>query len=175
MSKVKQICVCAVLIALALVLGYMERFFPLQLVIPLPGIKLGLANAVTLVALYMFRTKYAFYILIPRCVLGALFGGGITSLMFSLVGGLLAMSTMALAKKLTALSIYGVSVLGAAAHNIGQIAVSMVLMRSVNIGGYLPYLLAISVVTGMLIATVCAGILRVLPKAFISVPTEMSR
>ena len=72
MGKAKQISLCAVMIALALALSYTERFIPLQLIVPLPGIKLGLANIVTLVALYLFKTKYAYMILIPRCVLGIL-------------------------------------------------------------------------------------------------------
>ena len=175
MTKAKQISLCSVMVALALALSYTERFIPLQLIIPLPGIKLGLANTVTLIALVMFRTKYAFWILIPRCILGAVFGGGITGLLFSLSGGLLAMLTMALARKCPLFSIYGVSVLGAAAHSIGQILSAMVLMHSVYVGGYLPYLLMVSVFTGLLIGSLCAGILRVLPKAFLSVPAEMSR
>ena len=60
MTKAKQISLCSVMVALALALSYTERFIPLQLIIPLPGIKLGLANTVTLIALFMFRTKYAF-------------------------------------------------------------------------------------------------------------------
>ena len=175
MGKAKQISLCAVLIALALALSYTERFVPLQLIVPLPGIKLGLANIVTLVALYLFKTKYAFMILIPRCVLGAMFGGGLTGFVFSLCGGILAMLTMSQVKKIPLFSIYGVSVLGAAAHNIGQILASMVLMRSVYVGGYLPYLLIVAVFTGLLTGNACAGILRVLPKAIISVPSEMSR
>lgn len=175
MHKVKQISLCALLISLALVLSYVERFFPLQVIIPLPGLKLGLANAVTLVSLYLFRRRYAFLILTARCVLGSLFGGSITSLLFSLCGGILALSVMAAAKELKVFSIYGVSVLGAAAHNIGQIAVSMALMRSVYVAGYLPYLLAISVITGLLIALVCAGLLRAFPLASVSVPEQMRK
>lgn len=174
MGKARQISLCSVMIALALGLNFVERFLPLQLVIPLPGIKLGLANTVTLVALYLFQTKYAFLILIPRCIFGAIFGGGITGFLFSLCGGLLALFTMVLAKKIPIFSIYGVSVLGAAAHSIGQILMSMVLMHSPYIAGYLPYLLIVSIFTGLLIGSICAGILRVLPKAIISVPAEMS-
>ena len=95
MSKTKQIAICSMMIALALSLSYMERFIPLQMVIPLPGVKLGLANIVTLIALYLLKTKHAFFILIPRCILGAVFGGGITGLLFSLCGGVLAMGVMA--------------------------------------------------------------------------------
>lgn len=175
MSRIRKITQCAVLVSLALVLGYMERFIPLQLVIPLPGIKLGLANSVTLVALYLFGTGYAFCILFLRCVLGALFGGGVTSLLFSLCGGVLAMSTMALIKRLPVFSVYGVSILGAAAHNVGQIAVAALLMRSVYVAGYLPYLLLISLFTGTLVATVCAGLLRVLPGVPFIGATQKSR
>lgn len=163
------------MIALALALSYTERFIPLQLVVPLPGVKLGLANIVTLVALYLLGFRHAFMILIPRCILGALFGGGITALMFSLLGGILALSVMALAKKSGFFSIYGVSILGAAAHNIGQILAAMALMRSVYIGAYLPYLLTISVLTGLLTGGACAGVLRILPHATISSAEEMSR
>lgn len=165
MSKAKQISLCAVLIALALALSYTERFIPLQLVVPLPGIKLGLANIVTLVALYLFKTRYAAMILVCRCVLGAVFGGGITGLAFSLCGGLLALAAMMAAKKWGRFSVYGVSILGAGAHNIGQILAAMVLMSSVYVGAYLPYLLLTSIFTGLLTGGLCAGILRALPKA----------
>ena len=175
MGKAKQVSLCAVMIALALALSYTERFIPLQLVIPLPGIKLGLANIVTLVALYIFKTKYAYMILIPRCILGAVFGGGITGLLFSLWGGVLALAVMAQAKKCRLFSVYGVSILGAAAHNIGQILASMVLMNSVYIGSYLPYLLVVAVFTGLVTGGACAGVLAVLPKAIVSLNKEMSR
>lgn len=99
MKTTKNLTRCALLTALALALSYTERFIPLQLLVPLPGVKLGLANIATLAALYFLGQKYAFAILICRCLLGAVFGGGITGLAFSLTGGLCAMSTMALAKK----------------------------------------------------------------------------
>lgn len=175
MSKAKKIAFCAVMIALALALSYVERFIPLQLVIPLPGIKLGLANVVTLVALYRLRSRYAFAILIPRCILGAVFGGGITGLLFSLTGGLLALLTMTLAKKTPLFSVYGVSVLGAAAHNVGQILAAMVLLRSVYVGAYLPWLLIAAIVTGILTGAAGSGILHALSYATVSAPAEMRR
>ncbi len=158
------------MLALALALSYAERLIPLQLVIPLPGIKLGLANIVTMVALYWLKTRYAFMILIPRCCFTAAFGGGATGFWFSLCGGLLALVAMAVAKRAAFFSVYGVSMIGAAAHNIGQILAAMVLMNSVYIGAYLPYLLLVAIVTGLLTGGICAGILRVLPKALAAVP-----
>lgn len=168
MSRSKQIALCALMTALALALSYTERFLPLQLLIPLPGVKLGLANIVTLVALYLLKTRHAFVILLLRCFLGAVFGGGITGLLMSLCGGILAMSTMALAKKSTLFSIYGVSILGAATHNVGQILAAMLLMQSVYVGAYLPYLLLVALLTGLITGGACAGVLRVFRNASIS-------
>ena len=139
------------LISLALALSYMERFLPLQLLIPLPGVKLGLPNIVTLIALYLLGPASAFAILVPRCIMGAIFGGGITGLFFSLTGGLLAMSMMVLARKMRLFSIFGVSVLGAAAHSVGQILVAMVLMRTSEIGYYMIVLAITGTISGIFI------------------------
>ena len=168
MSNTKRLVQSAVLIALALALSYTERFIPLQLIIPLPGVKLGLANVVTLIALYLLGGKTAFTILVIRCVLGSVFGGGITGLLFSLTGGVLSMTVMAVCKKLPFLSVYGVSILGAAAHNVGQILAAMALMRSVYIGMYLAYLLMVALFTGFATGGACAGVLRVLKTVNIS-------
>ena len=160
--SIKELTLCGILISTALVLSYIERFFPLQLLIPLPGIKLGLANIVTLMALFFLGTKNAFTILILRCFLGSLFGGGISGLLFSMTGGICAMGVMCLLKHCKGLSIYGISVLGAAAHNMGQILAAVILMESIYIIGYLPYLLVVSVFTGLGTGTICAGVFRIL-------------
>ena len=165
MGKAKHISLCGVLIALALALSYTERFIPLQFLIPLPGAKLGLANIVTLIALYTLRRRYAIAILLCRCFLGAVFGGGFTGLVFSCCGGLLALGAMLLAQQSGFFSVYGVSILGAAAHSIGQILAAMVLMRSYYIVAYLPYLLLAAIATGLLTGSLCVSVLRILPKA----------
>lgn len=168
MNSTKRLVQSAVLVSLALALSYAERFIPLQMLIPLPGVKLGLANVVTLIALYLLGEKNAFVILILRCVLGSVFGGGITGLLFSLCGGILSMSVMALCKRTSFFSVYGVSILGAAAHNIGQILAAMALMNSVYIGMYLSYLLAVALFTGFGTGAACAGVLRVLKTVSVS-------
>lgn len=168
MGRTKRIVQSAILVSLALALSYAERFIPLQLLIPLPGVKLGLANVVTLIALYLLGGKSAFVILILRCVFGAVFGGGITGLLFSLTGGILSMSVMALCKKASFLSVYGVSILGAAAHNVGQILAAMVLMHSVYIGAYLAYLLVVALFTGSATGAACAGVVGIMKTVSIS-------
>lgn len=168
MNSTKHIVQSAVLVSLALALSYAERFIPLQMLIPLPGVKLGLANVVTLIALYLLGGKSAFAILILRCILSSVFGGGITGLLFSLTGGILSMSVMALGKKLPFLSVYGVSILGAAAHNAGQVLAAIVLMQSVYIGVYLSYLLIVALFTGFATGAACTGVLRILRTVNIS-------
>lgn len=92
----RELTLCAVLTAMALALSYVESFFPLSLAIPLPGIKLGLANIVTLFALYALGPGQAFMILLARCLLGAVFAGNMSALIFSVLGGVTAMAVMIL-------------------------------------------------------------------------------
>jgi heptaprenyl diphosphate synthase len=159
--KTKKLALSAVLLALALSLSYVERLLPLELVIPLPGVKLGLANAVTLYALYALDPASALIILILRCVMSTFFGGSVTSLAFSLTGGMLAFAVMLGAKKIAALSEIGVSVLGAAGHNIGQILAAAVLMHTTGVIAYLPAMLAAGAFTGAAVGFAVRRILRI--------------
>ncbi|MDY4444044.1 MAG: Gx transporter family protein, partial [Butyricicoccus sp.] len=93
MSRTKRIALCGMLSALALALSLMERMIPLELLIPIPGIKLGLANVVTMFALLFLSPKEAYSILLCRVVLASLFAGSVTQFLFSLMGGLLALTT----------------------------------------------------------------------------------
>ena len=121
----RQLTLCGVLTTLALALSVAENQIPLTMAIPIPGIKLGLANIVTVFALYALGPAQAILILLARCTLGALFAGNMNALLFSLMGGMAAMGMMILLSRLRALSVYGVSVGGAAAHNCGQVAAAV--------------------------------------------------
>ena len=158
--KTRELTLCAVLAALALALSYMESFFPLALIVPLPGVKLGLANIVTLYALYALGASSALAILVMRCLLGSLFAGNASALLFSLLGGLAAMLVMIALHALPRLSVYGVSVGGAAAHNCGQVAAAMLTLGSAAPLAYLPFLLLVSVFTGALTGFVAALLFR---------------
>ena len=138
----------AVLTALALALSYAERFFPLQLLIPLPGVKLGLANLVTVYALYRLGLGQTLAILLLRCTLGAVFGGGVTAWLFSVSGGLAALAVMAALRQAPVVSVYGVSIGGAAAHHLGQLLAARAVLASPYVWAYLPFLLAAGLVTG---------------------------
>ena len=156
----KRIALCAILTALALGLNVLEGFFPLSLLLPLPGVKLGLANIVTLFALYTLGSRPALAILLARCLLGSLFAGNASALLFSLLGGLASMGVMIALHRLRGLSVFGVSLGGAAAHNVGQIAAAAITLGSTAVVGYLPFLLLISLVTGALTGLVVSLLLR---------------
>lgn len=156
----KRLALCAVLTALALGLSTLENLFPVSLLVPLPGVKLGLANIVTVFALYELGAVPALIILAARCLLGSLFAGNASALIFSLMGGVLAMLVMIGLKRISALSIYGVSIGGAAAHNIGQIGAAMITLGNTMVLGYLPLLLGVSLFTGALTGFVSALLFR---------------
>lgn len=166
-SNVHSLALCAVLTALALALSYLENFFPVALLIPLPGIKLGLANIVTVFALYYLGAVPALTILIARCLLGAMFAGNASALIFSLMGGVLAMLIMILLHHSHHLSIYGVSIAGAAGHNIGQVGAAILTLGSTAPIAYLPVLLIVSLFTGALTGFIAALLFSAMEKTHI--------
>ena len=125
--------------------------------VPLPGVKLGLANIVTVFALYQLGAGAALAILLTRCLLGGLFAGNLSAMLFSVLGGLTAMLVMIFLRRLPKLSVYGVSVGGAAAHNM---AAAVITLGSTMVLGYLPFLLAVSLFTGALTGFITALLLR---------------
>ena len=158
----RSIALCAVLTALALGLSTLENLFPVTLIVPLPGVKLGLANIVTVFALYELGAVPALTILTARCLLGGLFAGNLSALLFSLLGGFTAMLVMIALHALPRLSVYGVSVGGAAAHNCGQIAAACLTLGSMAPLYYLPILLGASLITGAVTGVAAACLFRAL-------------
>ena len=147
-TSLRRLTRCAVLTALALALSVAEGLVPLTVLFPLPGLRLGLANLVTTYALCRLSGREALLILVCRCLLGSLLGGHLMALAFSLTGGLLALGTMALLVRCSWLSLFGVSIAGAAAHNTGQVLAAMAVLGSSAPLVYLPPLLLCSLVTG---------------------------
>lgn len=156
MSRTKRIALCGMLSALALALSLMERMIPLELLIPIPGIKLGLANVVTMFALLFLTPKEAYAILFCRVVLASLFAGSVTQFLFSLLGGLLALSTtwLLLHWHDKCFSFYGISAASAAMHNFGQILAAMLVMQTTDVIAYLPLLLISSIPMGFVTGTI---------------------
>ena len=160
--NMRKLALAGLLTAVAATLSVLERFFPLQAVVPLPGVKLGLANIVTLFALFFLDIKTTIAVVVARCLLGALLGGGPTGFVFSISGSLLALFTMALFKTgyNRVFSLYGISMAGAAAHNIGQMLAAMAILGDLAVLAYLPTLLFTALVTGALTATAAVPLLK---------------
>ena len=94
MKRSKELAVCGMLTALAIILSIVERMFPLDAIIPVPGVKLGLANVVTLFALTRLGLRDSLAVVVVRVTLASLLMGSVTAFLFSLFGGLLAMFVM---------------------------------------------------------------------------------
>lgn len=151
-KHIKSVMINGLLVAAALILSYVERMFPLALIIPIPGIKLGLANLATLFALFLLNFNSAFVIVVLRSILSSVLFGNLYSFIFSLSGGLTAMFAMALLKKYEGkqLSVFGISIAGAAMHNMGQIIVAAAVLQSSAVFPYLSLLMFSSIATGSL-------------------------
>lgn len=151
-ERTQRLTTNAILLSLALILAIVERWIPLELIVPVPGIKLGLANIVSLFALVRLRPSDALAILVMRCLIIGTFTG-LTAFLFSITGGLLALAIMAILVNWEgrAFSLIGISLAGAAAHNIGQISVAVLLLGEWRLlVTYLPPLLLTSLGTGTL-------------------------
>ena len=148
--EIKKITRLSMLLALSVVLNIIESFIPVFNG-SIPGLKLGLANVVVLIVLYLYSWKDAVYISILRVFLVGIIRTGLFSVafFFSLGGSFLSVIVMTLFKK-TKLSIIGISILGSISHSIGQILIAIILIQNVYIVYYVPWLLLFSIPTGIL-------------------------
>lgn len=162
MNQTKQMAQFAMLAALAMVLSYIEAMVPAFFAVP--GMKLGLTNLVVLVALYRMGTKPALIINIVRIVLSAMMFGTVVSLWYSLAGGLLSGAVMIGLKRTRKFHPLTVSVAGGISHNIGQIAVAMLVMRTTAIAWYLLALWLSGIVAGAVIGILGSWMLKRLPE-----------
>lgn len=154
--KAKQITTMALLTAIALGLYFLEAQLPA--IVPIPGVKPGLANIITLFSLYMLGRRDTFFVLIARILLASLFAGHLMSLLYSLSGGLLCYGVMLILFPLvTEKQVWAISICGAIAHNIGQLITAALVMGTWSIIAYLPVLMISAVLTGLLTG-ICAQV-----------------
>ena len=150
--QTEKIALCAVFTALAMILSYVESLVPYFFAVP--GMKLGLTNLVVVYALYLFGSKEAFVINMIRIVLVGFIFGNAFSIIYSLAGGILSFISMFLMKKNERFSIIGVSMTGGVFHNVGQILVAILVVKSFSISWYLPPLMVSGLITGFLIGLI---------------------
>jgi heptaprenyl diphosphate synthase len=158
----KNIATCAMLTSLAMIFTYVEALIPIN--IGIPGVKLGLANIVIVIALYILPVYQVYCIQTARIVLVSLLFGNMSTMLYSLAGGLLSLSVMAILKKTNLFSITAISLVGGVTHNIGQLIVAIIVVKNLNIALYTPILMIAGVITGCIIGLLSYKILQILKK-----------
>ena len=148
----KRVARYALMVALAMVLSWLESMVPLPGL--MPGMKVGLANLAVVFALYRMSLRDAAGISLARVVLVSLTFGNAYSFAYSLAGAALSLGVMAGLKKLDRFSIVGVSIAGGVCHNLGQLLVAMAVMETPRLGWYLPALLVGGTSAGVVIGAV---------------------
>ena len=148
--------------ALALIFSYVETLIPINFGIP--GIKLGLANLIIIIALYKMKIGEAYALSIVRVILAGFMFGNLFSIIYSLAGGLLSLTVMMLLKKTDKFSVFGISMAGGVFHNVGQLIVAIIVMENLNIAYYMPVLLISGLITGFVIGLVASEMLKRLTK-----------
>ena len=147
-----RLCLYGLLIALAFVLSYVETLIPVAAVsFFVPGMKIGLANIVVMVALYTLGARDAFILSLIRIVLVGLTFGNTVSMIYSLSGGMLSYLVMLLLKLTGKFTMVTVSIAGGIFHNVGQILMAALVLENAGVIGYLPVLAVSGTVTGLLI------------------------
>lgn len=152
----KRMVTISALVALAMILSYIEFLLPISTVIP--GVKIGLSNIATVFALYTLGWPYAIFVSIIRVFLSSLIFGSFISFVYSLSGAALALVVMILLKKTNLFSSIGVSVAGGVSHNAGQIIAACIVMKSAEISLYFIPLVISGTISGIFIGLV-SGIL----------------
>lgn len=144
--------------ALALMFSYIETMIPIQFGIP--GIKLGFANIMIVIMLYKSSAKEALLLSIVRIMLSGFLFGNLSSILYSIAGGVLSLGIMTLLKKQGGFSVIGVSVAGGVSHNVGQLIVAILVVETYQVGYYFPVLLVAGVLTGLGIGVVSQEVLK---------------
>lgn len=148
-DKTRRICFDALLTATAMLLSYLETVIPLQMLIPLPGVRLGLANFAVVTVFALVSPWDAALVSAVRILATGLLFGSVTSLYFSALGGLCSFLMLLLLRFVgRKMSFVGVSILSAAAHNTGQILAAVTLFDGSLLFSYLPMLLVASIFCG---------------------------
>lgn len=156
MSKKNNIAAkCAymgLMIALALVFGYVESLIPINFGVP--GVKLGLANIVTVLCLYIWDWRHAAFVSFTRVILSGFLFGNLFGVVYGLSGAVLSLLVMLIFKRF--FSMVTVSAVGGIFHNLGQLLMALIIISDRNILYYLPVLLLAGLITGSVVGVLCS-------------------
>lgn len=157
-KQAQRIALCGMLLALMLVLGFVESQIPVA--VGIPGVKLGLSNGVLIFAVYMLNIPMAFVLMGLKVLLSGLLFGSPSAMMYALAGGVLSLTVMCLLSRIKGLSPVVVSMMGGLSHNVGQVALAMVVLQTPKLLYYMAILMAVGLLTGLLTGLAAKPLLR---------------
>lgn len=158
-ERTRRIALCGLLIAMMLVLGFVESRIPIN--VGIPGIKLGLSNGVLIFAVYMLDLPTAWMLMVLKVFLSGLLFGGFNTIMYALAGGALSMLTMTLLSRVKGMHPVTVSMAGGVMHNVGQVAVAMaILSQTTQLLYYMAVLMLAGLACGALTGVVASSVMK---------------
>ena len=163
MRKTAKIVYTAITVSVALILSYVETLIPINFGIP--GIKIGLANVVTVTVLYLFGKKSAVCVCALRIILSSLLFGTMLSFIYSASGAAFSLLGMILLKKTGKFGTVGVSAAGGILHNMGQLVAAVLVTQTPKIAYYIPVLVISGTLTGVFIGMISSLLIQRLPKS----------
>lgn len=158
MKETKKLTTLSLLIAVAMILSYVESLIPAFVAVP--GVKVGISNVATVFALYILGAPYAVVVSVVRVLLSSLLFGNFAMMIYSISGAALALLFMISLKKTTLFSEVGVSVAGGVAHNAGQVIAAAFMMKNAGISAYLAPLVVSGVVAGVVVGLASAQLVN---------------
>jgi heptaprenyl diphosphate synthase len=153
-NDTKRLTVLSLLIAVAMILSYIEAQIPLSVAVP--GVKIGLSNIATVFALYTLGAPAAVAVSVVRVILSSLLFGNFAMMIYSLSGAALALVFMILTKRSRVFSVIGVSVTGGVMHNAGQVIAAAVMMENAGIAAYVIPLIISGTLAGVAVGVISA-------------------
>ena len=163
-GRTRRLAFAAMFAALALIFSYVEMLVPIP--VPIPGVKLGLANLVILIALYRLGFRYAFTINCVRIVIAGLLFSGVFGMLYSFGGGILSILVMYLLYRTKLFSMVGISMAGGVMHNLGQLLTACAIMSNISLLSYFAVLFFSGLISGILIGILAYSIEQRLPADF---------
>lgn len=157
-EETQRIALSGLLVALMLVLGYVESLLPVAAGIP--GIKLGLSNGILIFAVYMLGIPTAFVLMVLKVVLSGLMFGGVSAMMYAFAGGLVSMIFMALLSRIKGVHVVVVSMVGGLMHNVGQVGLAMVMLGTPKLMYYMAILMVVGLGCGALTGVCASSVMK---------------
>ena len=161
-ERTRRVALSGLLIAMMLVLGFIESQIPINAGVP--GIKLGLSNGILIFAIYMLDIPTAWLLMVLKVTLSGLLFGGFNTILYALAGGVLSMIAMTLLSRFKSLHPVTVSMAGGVMHNVGQVALAMVIFHTQQLLYYMAVLMLVGLLCGALTGVTAAAVMKHMKK-----------